>query len=130
LSRSREAGEHDVVDLLEATSWTIRDGKISKPPEKRIPSFSEEINAADPRWVITLGAEASEALGVGHLTLNDYGTIRRDVELFGRRVNFIALAHTRQIAKHGRSSTEWFEAHQDWLSGRAETCAKEIAADL
>jgi len=129
IERSEASGELQVAELLEATRWTQR-AKITTLPQDRQPAFSEEFEEADPAWVVTLGEEPVKALKLEDLSLSDYGSIRRGVKVCDKTVNVIALAHTRQIAKHGLHAPEWFDAHQRWLSEQAELCRKEIAADL
>ena len=42
-----------------------------------------------------------------------YGTML-PVEIARKKLNLLPLAHPRQISQLGRSSIEWFEAHQKW----------------
>jgi uracil-DNA glycosylase len=44
----------------------------------------------------------------------EYGHLH-PVEINGRSIEILPLAHPRQIAKLGRSSQKWYELHQNWL---------------
>jgi hypothetical protein len=45
--------------------------------------------------------------------LKPYGALH-EVTLRGRRIHVLALAHPRQVARLGRSSKVWFDAHETW----------------
>ncbi|MCJ7537955.1 MAG: hypothetical protein MUO57_20705 [Anaerolineales bacterium] len=38
----------------------------------------------------------------------------------GKKISILPLAHPRQIAKLGRSSTKWYEYHQTWMHQSAQ----------
>jgi hypothetical protein len=44
----------------------------------------------------------------------EYGQLY-PVEINGRTVEILPLAHPRQMAKLGRSSQKWYDLHQAWL---------------
>jgi uracil-DNA glycosylase len=43
---------------------------------------------------------------------------RQEVRLDGLRVEALALAHPRQVAKLGTSSKRWYDKHRRWIEGR------------
>jgi uracil-DNA glycosylase len=47
-----------------------------------------------------------------------YGRLT-EVNVAGARVALLPLAHPRQVAKLGRSSTHWYELHQHWITCHA-----------
>ena len=47
-----------------------------------------------------------------------YGRLH-DVTISGRKVCVLPLAHARQVARLGRSSSLWYSLHQSWLDERA-----------
>lgn len=53
--------------------------------------------------------------------LSDFGEYGRlhEVELPGRKVQVLPLAHVRQIGALGAHSPRWFELHQRWVKERA-----------
>jgi hypothetical protein len=51
-----------------------------------------------------------------------YGRLQA-VQLAGRAMQVLPLAHPRQIAKLGRSSVSWYNLHQDWMRRQAERAA-------
>jgi hypothetical protein len=60
--------------------------------------------------------------------LSDFGLYGRmhGVHVKGMKLNVLPLAHPRQIAKLGKSSTAWFRAHQKWMSDTASTVGSTI----
>jgi hypothetical protein len=82
--------------------------------EDRDPPLEAEWAEAEPAWLITLGTEPVNVLGLEHLREGDYGRPRR-ANVLGRDVNHLALVHTRQAGKHGSHSPQWHERHHRWL---------------
>lgn len=51
---------------------------------------------------------------------DDYGRVHEtNLEIEGRRIKVLPLAHPRQIAGLGKSSAEWFRLHKEWIEKRA-----------
>ncbi len=46
-----------------------------------------------------------------------YGA-EHEVQLDGRRLRVLPLAHPRQVAKLGQSSKEWYERHKGWVDSK------------
>jgi hypothetical protein len=55
-----------------------------------------------------------------------YGQLHK-VELNGNKMNFLPLAHPRQIAKLGRSSIIWYDAHEKWINQSSSKIAQYIS---
>ncbi len=49
---------------------------------------------------------------------NGYGTTL-PVQIAGKKLNLLPLAHPRQISQLGRSSVAWYVAHRNWINDRA-----------
>jgi hypothetical protein len=81
-------------------------GPSTRIPRDRSPALTDELAEADPAWIITLGNEPLRALGLDPLTQASYGTPLTAVVL-GHKVQLLRLAHTRQQARHGPSSSGW-----------------------
>ena len=48
-----------------------------------------------------------------------YGRLQK-MELGGKPINLLPIAHPRQIAKLGRTSQRWYELHQRWIRSDAK----------
>lgn len=54
-----------------------------------------------------------------------YGQLH-DCKIKSKDVKVLPIAHPRQIAKLGKSSKSWYEAHQYWLNNTAPVIANKI----
>ena len=85
----------------------------------RDPLLEDEWEEASPDWLITLGDEPVEVLGLEDLRGAEYGRPRR-ATVFGRDVLHFALVHPRQAGEHGSYSPTWHDRHHEWLRGLRE----------
>jgi uracil-DNA glycosylase len=70
----------------------------------------------DRRWS-KLSDFSQENLSYGHI---------HEVQLGGKKMNVLPVAHPRQIAKLGQSSVFWYETHSDWVRKSANLVAESI----
>jgi uracil-DNA glycosylase len=56
-----------------------------------------------------------------------YGQLHK-ARLDNMELNILPLAHPRQIAKLGHSSSLWYDVHQEWLKGYAKEVAKHMTS--
>ena len=61
--------------------------------------------------------------------LSDFGLEKHYGKLWptqidGKAISVLPLAHPRQIAKLGHSSTKWYNFHQEWLNNEAHRVLK------
>jgi hypothetical protein len=130
----QDAVARDYVPLVESgllppATWRPR-RTIARIPSDRSPALTDEVAGADPAWIITLGDEPLRALGLEPLTRASYG-IPLPAVVLGHNVQLLRLAHTRQQAGHGHSSSDWAEAHRQWRTGEgAAAVRRTIMADL
>lgn len=57
--------------------------------------------------------------------LQSYGTLH-DTFIDRMKIRILPIAHPRQIARLGKSSAFWFEAHNNWIKHKAVELAKAI----
>jgi uracil-DNA glycosylase len=97
--------------------------------EKRREAIVSEIQESNASVLILLGDKPIQWF-LSHYdqrwhSLTDFGRDRQTygrlhpVQIDGRRIEVLPLAHPRQIAKLGRSSAVWYDLHQFWI----ESCA-------
>jgi len=105
------------------------------PPElandKRRDSILAEINESGASVVILLGDQPIRWY-LSHYdrrwrSLRDFGADSQtygrihSAKIGGKEMQILPLAHPRQIAKLGRSSAVWYNLHQAWITGHANT---------
>ena len=108
--------------LLPPVSWRPR-RPVTKIPADRSPGLVDEFDEAAPEWVITLGDEPLQALGLKRLTTGNYG-VPTPTLVVGHKVQLLRLVHTRQQAGHGASSSAWAQAHRQWAAGRGAAAVR------
>ena len=57
--------------------------------------------------------------------LQSYGTLH-DIFIDDMKIRILPIAHPRQIARLGKSSAFWYEAHNNWNKQKAEELAKSL----
>jgi uracil-DNA glycosylase len=81
----------------------------------------DEIHASQAEVLVLLGDEPIRwflnQFDSRWRRLSDFGDYGRlhEIKLEGRALRVLPLAHPRQIAKLGRSSKVWFDAHAAWI---------------
>jgi hypothetical protein len=107
---------------LNPVTVPTEDGKFCD--EGRRKEITAEILKSEAETLILLGdmpirQYLRHAAGVNIQNLREftqkygYG-MTQPVEIARKKLNLLPLAHPRQISQLGRSSAEWFEAHQKW----------------
>jgi len=71
-------------------------------------------------WFIRYFGNKQKRLSEFGNTSSSYGQLHFS-SLHGKKFALLPLAHPRQIAKLGRSSTAWYELHQNWIKNQAGT---------
>jgi hypothetical protein len=112
----------------QAPPWTLppRTGTVH-PSKARLRELQAEFTTASPRWVITLGAEPLDVLGLPRLDKATYGRASRAV-IWGREVGLLAFTHPRNAGRLGAFSQDWYDRHKTWSDEEASTVAKQIAS--
>jgi len=105
--------------------------------EARIRAIEQEILAASPAVVITLGDQPlrwfTSHYG-SHKTLAAYGETERlygmlhEVVIGGHRTKLLPLVHPRQAGRLGSHSPKWSALHAYWMQNRAASLMESIPA--
>jgi len=113
---------------LEGQEWLLplRPDRL-RPGPKRMKELRDEFLEAGPSWVLTLGDEPLQALGLGRLSAHQYGHPAEE-QVFGRPVALIPLTHPRNAGRLGRHSDFWAATHANWVSRDAPALASKIGA--
>lgn len=86
----------------------------------------DEIKACKADVLVLLGDEPINwflrFLDPSWRRLSDFGSYGRlhDCQIAGRKMKLLPLAHPRQVARLGRSSKKWFDAHHEWSKDAAK----------
>lgn len=104
---------------------------VPQKPEKfcdkeRIDEITKELLESQADLLILLGDKPiqqylKKVVNVPYRGLDEYRKIFEygkctDVEIGGKKIKVLPLAHPRQIARLGSSSKKWYAIHQKWLS--------------
>lgn len=109
---------------LNAVTVPPEDGKFCD--ELRCKEVTSEILKSEAETLILLG-DMTIRQYLRHVCELDFRNLREytqrygygaplTVEIEGKKLSILPLAHPRQISQLGRSSAEWFEAHQKWMN--------------
>jgi uracil-DNA glycosylase len=106
--------------------------------ENRRKAILAEIKASEAKVLILLGDKPIQWF-LSYFDnrwhkLSDFGY---DNHMYGQfhkarlgdmELNILPLAHPRQIAKLGQSSSIWYDVHQEWFKGSAKEVAKQMTS--
>jgi uracil-DNA glycosylase len=79
------------------------------------------------QWFLTYFDDRWKKLSDFGYDTKSYGQLHK-AHVGGKEINVLPLAHPRQIAKLGKSSTVWYEIHESWLVQSASKVAISIKA--
>lgn len=106
--------------------------------DQRREELLEEVRQSKAELLVTLGDQPLRwflgPLAGAKRRLVDYGADAATygrlhwMELGGRRIAFLPLAHPRQIARLGRSSQRWSDLHEHWRRSIAPAILQDVAA--
>jgi hypothetical protein len=103
---------------------TVPDVPTAFTDEKRRRAILDELRESGANTLILLGDKPIQwflsffdrrwhKLAVFEKDNQPYGCLH-GVQIGGREINILPLAHPRQVAKLGRSSRRWYDLHQVW----------------
>jgi uracil-DNA glycosylase len=105
--------------------------KLPDPPvtDERRAQILQELSESRASILVLLGDEPIRwflhPVAGGWKRLADFGTTNKEygklhpANIVGREWKVLPLAHPRQVARLGRSSTRWYDLHQWWIEHRA-----------
>jgi hypothetical protein len=119
--RAIERAYLPLVDALGLPKPTIPPVPKVLADDQRRQEIVEEIIESDARLLVLLGDQPIRwflrYFDARWSRLGDFSPYgqRQPTNIRGRDIDVLALAHPRQVAKLGRSSEHWYQAHQQWL---------------